>query len=232
MTAENFDQYLDPAGVWSEPLADRALTDGKPALFLDRDGVIVEEVNYLHRPADLRLIAGAGEVIGRANRIGLPVVVVTNQAGIARRYYDWPQFIAVQQALTAELAVTGAHLDGVFACPFHGDGQPPYNIADHPARKPNPGLLLAAETWLGIDLSKSWIAGDRATDIGAGRNAGCAGGIHLLTGHGNRPHEREAALALVHGEFQVKVGQSIAGLAAEIPLFQRTDDRSGRLGGS
>lgn len=169
----------------------RETAPGGPALFLDRDGVVVEEVNYLHRPKDTRVLDGATELIAAANDLAIPVVIVSNQAGIGRGYYGWEDFTAVQHTIDA--AIAPAAIDAVFACPFHADGKPPYDVADHPDRKPNPGMLLRAERLLGVDLSQSWFVGDTAADVEAAARAGLAGAVHLLTGHGER--EREAVLA-------------------------------------
>lgn len=219
MSPDNFDFFVTDENVWSQVIADKASTAERPALFLDRDGAIVEEVNYLHRPEDVAFIPGAVEVICRANELNLPVIIVTNQAGIGRQYYDWPQFIEVQKRLLTMLFDAGAEIAGVFACPHHADARAPFGHKDHPWRKPNPGMLLAAQALMGVDLSRSWIAGDRASDIRAGLNAGCAGGIHLQTGHGIRENERDTSLASAHQNFAVKSVASIADLLKELPLL-------------
>ena len=212
MNDSGIENFLKGDGLWSEVLSPRSETNGRAALFLDRDGVMVEEVNYLHRARDVRIIPGALEVIRRANERAICVVLVTNQAGIGRRYYDWKHFVAVQARITGELGNSGTRLDAVFACPHHAEARPPYQHPDHPARKPNPGMMLMAEGALGIDLAKSWIVGDRAIDVRAGRNAGCAGGVHVATGHGSRGNERETALALATGDFRVLGAPSVAAL--------------------
>ena len=105
---------VDRVGLWCE-IGGRSFA-GRAAIFLDRDGVIVEEVNYLGRAQDLKMLPGAAMAIGRCNRLGIPVVVVTNQSGIGRGYYDWSGFRAVQAALSAALAKEDAHIDAVLAC--------------------------------------------------------------------------------------------------------------------
>jgi D-glycero-D-manno-heptose 1,7-bisphosphate phosphatase len=175
--------------IWTRP---QSATGTRPALFLDRDGVIVEDPGYLSRASDLVLLPGAVDVIARANRLGIPVVEVTNQAGIARGYYGWNEFVEVEAALAGELAAAGAVLDGVFACPYHHDGVAPWAHPAHPARKPRPGMLLAAQRLLGIDLGRSWIVGDKLDDLQAGYAAGLGGGMHVLTGQGTQ-HRRDVA---------------------------------------
>jgi D-glycero-D-manno-heptose 1,7-bisphosphate phosphatase len=214
------DQCLDTNGLWSQLFGHASQFLGRGALFLDRDGVIVQEVNYLHRSQDVRMINGVGEVIHRANQAGIPVIVITNQAGIGRRYYAWEQFVEVQEQIAAELAVHNAKIDAVFACPHHVDARAPYQHDDHPARKPNPGMMYMARDSFGIALERSWIVGDRAIDIRAGRNAGLMGGTHVRTGHGGRVNERETALALATDTFQVRTAESIADLLRDTTLFK------------
>jgi D-glycero-D-manno-heptose 1,7-bisphosphate phosphatase len=191
---------------------------GGPALFLDRDGVVVEEVDYLHRVEGIAICAGAVAVISAANANAVPVVLVTNQAGIGRGYYGWAEFRAVQQAIQSALAPEGAHFDAVYACPHHRDGQGAFAHPDHPARKPNPGMLQRAAAALDIDMARSWLVGDRAGDVEAARRAGLAGALHVLTGYGQA--ERAAALALSGPRFDVRAAASIAG-ALTLPLFAR-----------
>jgi D-glycero-D-manno-heptose 1,7-bisphosphate phosphatase len=219
MSATLIAQCLGTDGLWSQPFGRAAQFLGRAALFLDRDGVVVHEVNYLHRRQDVRLIDGVAEVIGRANRSGIPVIVTTNQAGIGRSYYAWDHFCDVQEQMIADLAERDAKVDAVYACPHHVDARPPYQHDDHPARKPNPGMIFMARDTLGVALEKSWIVGDRAIDIRAGRNAGLAGGTHVRTGHGGRANERETALALATKEFRVTVADSIADLLTDATLF-------------
>ncbi|NQV55659.1 MAG: HAD-IIIA family hydrolase, partial [Rhodospirillales bacterium] len=126
MNDMNFETYVDDSDLWSQCFASSGKTAGKPALFLDRDGAIVEEINYLQRPEDLALIPGATETIARANERGVTTVLITNQAGIGRGYFGWHQFAEVQEKLVTELSAANAHLDAVFACPHHSDGKPPH----------------------------------------------------------------------------------------------------------
>lgn len=183
-------QFVD--GVYFHPRRPRAAADAtrSPAVFLDRDGCIIELGDYLHRPQDVRLIDGAAAAIAEWNRRGIPVVIVTNQSGIGRAYYDWDAFIETQAEVDRQLAAYGAHVDVVVACPFHADALPPYQHADHPARKPNPGMLQLAADWLRIDLRKSWMVGDSLSDMQLVESAGLASGIHLSTGYGPRDRTR------------------------------------------
>lgn len=210
--------FVGEDGVWCQKV--RAISGGpRPALFLDRDGVIVEEVHYLHRLEDMRLTINAAVVIRAANTLGLPVILVTNQSGVGRGNYGWSDFESVQLAMLDALVIQNAFIDAVFACPFHGGGMAPWNIADHPDRKPQPGLLLRAADMFPIDLAASWIVGDRAGDMGAGKNAGLAGGLHVLSGHGNDTGERAEALALADTAFQVLVGDEVGAALRAFPMF-------------
>ena len=191
---------------------------GRPALFLDRDGVLVAEIGYLHRPEDVTVIPGAAALIDAANRAGLATVLVTNQAGIGRGTYGWTEFQATQERISADLVAAGAALDMVLACPFHAEAEPPYRHPAHPCRKPRPGMILRAAERLGLDLAGSWVVGDRRIDLEAGRAAGLAGGVHVLTGHGAA--ERDAALEVAAGEFQVLGAASVAEAPALLPLLQ------------
>ena len=221
MNHENPKLFITDQNVWSQVIAEKHSTSGRPALFIDRDGVIVEEVNYLHRPEDVSLIPGAIEVIRRANTLNIPTIDVTNQAGIGRRYYDWKHFVAVQQKILELLNKADANIDAVFACPHHPDARGPYFHKNHPWRKPNSGMLVVAELLMEITLQESWIIGDRSSDIRAGFNAGCAGGIHLRTGHGIRDMEQSASLAMNTQNFQIKSLPSIAEVLTELPLFKQ-----------
>ena len=205
--------FVDADGVWVEILGDQR---SAPALFLDRDGVVVVETHYLHEVEKTELIPGAGETIALANQRGLHVVLVTNQSGVGRGYYGWAEFQAVQDKIVADLAALGAHMDAVCACPHHPEAAAPYG-REHADRKPNPGMLLKAADALGIALAPSWIVGDLPTDMGAGRNAGLAGGVHVLTGFG--PGQRGAAMAHASADFQVFGADSIDGVRDLIPLL-------------
>ncbi len=157
----------------------------KQAVFLDRDGVIIEEVNYLSEPDQLRLIPGAAEAIMRLNESGLPVIVITNQAGVARGYYQEARIQVVHAALSQQLAQVGAHIDRYYYCPHHPtEGLPPYRMECN-CRKPKPGLLLQAAQDFDLDLKRCWVIGDNHSDIALTRSTGCRT-ILVLTGHGAR----------------------------------------------
>jgi D-glycero-D-manno-heptose 1,7-bisphosphate phosphatase len=201
------DQHpLDSDGLWCEIL--RRPRPGRPALFLDRDGVVIEETSYLHRADDIIVIPGVAKVIATANKQSVAVVMVTNQSGIGRGYYGWAEFKAVQNAIIAALAAEGAIVNAVYACAHHPEGKGLLAHPDHPARKPNPGMLLQAAAALTLDLRSSWLVGDKADDIEAAKRAGIAGALLVATGYGEAARERAATLAAP--AFQVRFGSSIA----------------------
>lgn len=204
----DFSTKIDDDGIWCEVLSEPPYHPA-PALFLDRDGVVVEEVHYLHSVEDCRLIDGAADLIKAANDKGWYTIIVTNQAGIARGIFGWPDFNIVQKKIIADLAANGARIDAVFACPHHEKGTGAFHHPDHPARKPNAGMLTRAADRLPIDLEQSWIIGDRASDIGAGQKAGLRGGLQVKTGHGSRDGETEQSLALATGHYSVRAINSI-----------------------
>ncbi|MDV7339257.1 HAD-IIIA family hydrolase [Terasakiella sp. A23] len=202
---------IGPDHIWCQlfETANRFTTPG-PALFLDRDGVIVEEMHYLHKPEEVALIDGAASLIAKANAKDMPVVIVTNQAGVARDMFGWVEFAAVQQRMLDLLMVeNGAFVDAVYACPYHKSGIDPFRHPDHEARKPNPGMLTRAMDAIAIEKQGSLIIGDKAGDLKAGLNAGITAGMHVLTGHGSDDGEREKADRLASKDFQVHLADSI-----------------------
>lgn len=174
-----------PAGIYVEQFGSATFNE-TPCLFLDRDGVVVEEKHYLHSVDDVAFISGVVEAVARANACSIPVVMVTNQAGIGRGLYGWQDFQAVQSHIYQHYRAFEAHFDLVLACAYHGDGVGCYAVANHPWRKPQPGMLKEAERLLGIDLTQSFIVGDTLADLFAGKSADLPAGALVTTGHGMR----------------------------------------------
>ncbi|PBC03604.1 HAD family hydrolase [Mesorhizobium sp. WSM3860] len=159
-------------GLWIERIGAKAFRAGLPALFLDRDGTINTDTGYPDDPDAMELLDGIAPAIEAANRRGIPVVVITNQSGIARGYFGWDAFARVNQRVLDLLAGKNAAVDMVLACAYHEAGSGPLGIADHPMRKPNPGMLLEAGRRLNLDLKRSLIVGDKPADMEAGQRAG------------------------------------------------------------
>lgn len=168
--------FLEEPGLWVQVLCEPGQYAGRAALFLDRDGTINVDTGYPDNPDDLVLHETVLPVIRTANALGLPVIVVTNQSGIARGYFGWSEFALVTDRLLALLDAEGCKIDMMIACAYHDAGEPPLAVADHPMRKPNPGMLTRAGDLLGIDLAASVIVGDKMSDIEAGHRAGLASG--------------------------------------------------------
>jgi len=145
-----------------------------PGVLLDRDGTIIVDHGYVGSVEMVDLIDGAAEAIARLNRAGVPVAVVTNQAGVARGFYDIRDVEEVHLYIADLLALHGAHIDAFFYCPYHPEG----TVAEfaHPSvdRKPRPGMARAAAEALNLDLTSSWVVGDRAEDIGLAKAVGAA----------------------------------------------------------
>jgi len=155
----------------------------RPAVFLDRDGTLTEEVGYVNHPRRLRLLPRSARAIRRLNEVGVAAIVVTNQAGVARGYFSEEVLQAVNAALVAQLKAEGAHLDAIYVCPHHPtEGEPPYRL-DCDCRKPKPGLLHRAAADHGVDLTRSTLVSDRPSDLVAARAVGAAA-VLVLTGYG------------------------------------------------
>ncbi|SFM08908.1 D-glycero-alpha-D-manno-heptose-1,7-bisphosphate 7-phosphatase [Rugamonas rubra] len=205
-------------GIWFE-LFGAAPRAGRPALFVDRDGVLVEDCHYLRRAEDVALLDGAAAALAEANRLDMPVIVVTNQAGVGRGYYDWPAFAAVNRRMLDGLAAGGARVDAVVACPFHADGVGRYRQAGHPMRKPRPGMLLLAGRALAVDFAASLVVGDQLSDLRAGQAAGLRRGVHVLSGHGAQG--RAAAARFASAAFAVELVGGIGDAAVLRALQQQ-----------
>jgi D-glycero-D-manno-heptose 1,7-bisphosphate phosphatase len=201
---------LDPSGMWREVRTDVGGPE-RPALFIDRDGTIIELVEYLCEAERVAPIAGALESLVDAATAGLRVIIVTNQSGVDRGLYDWAAFQAVQNRLLDLVHGAGGRVDAVYACPALPE-------SDAACRKPNPGMLLAAAADLSIDRRRSWIVGDSAADLEAGRRAGLGHGWLVPTGHGER--DRDIAANLAREDFPITLGEPIASLGAALAAAQ------------
>lgn len=160
------------------------------AVFVDRDGTINVDVDFLSSPAQLQLIPRSAEAIRELNDLGIPVVVITNQSGIARGIFSEQDLTAVHDALDRILEEHGASVARYLYCPHHPtDGIAPYvTVCD--CRKPKTGMLEQAQKEFGFDLTRSFVVGDKKIDVQAGRNAGAVS-IQVATGYGER--ERDSA---------------------------------------
>jgi D-glycero-D-manno-heptose 1,7-bisphosphate phosphatase len=142
------------------------------ALFLDRDGVVNEEVGYLHRAEEVRFVEGIFPLCRTAARLGYRLIVVTNQAGIARGYYSEADFHALMEFIRGELRAEGVELDAVYYCPFHPEHGIGEYKREHEDRKPGTGMLLRGAREFEVRLSESVMVGDRCSDVMAANAAG------------------------------------------------------------
>lgn len=153
------------------------------AVFIDRDGTLNEDIGYVSTPDELVLYPWAAEAVRLVNESGLLTVVITNQSGIARGMYSEGTLAAIHSRMLEELARKGARIDAVYYCPHHPEvGDARYRIACE-CRKPRSGMLEKAAREHKIDLARSFVIGDKASDIKLAGNAGPRGAL-VLTGHG------------------------------------------------
>lgn len=153
-------------------------TRPRPGVLLDRDGTIIVDHGYVGSIDRVEFIEGAAEAIASFNRAGIPVAVVTNQAGVARGMYGIDDVVRVHQYIADHLAAYGARIDMFAYCPYHPDGTVEAFARTSEDRKPRPGLAKAAASALALDLTASWVVGDRPEDMGLAEAIG-ASGIYL-----------------------------------------------------
>ena len=155
----------------------------KPAVFLDRDGTLIEDVHYLNDPGKVRLIDGAAAAVRLLQATGFSCIVITNQSAIGRGLLTVEVLEKIHAEMHRQLARHDVRLDGVYYCPI-APAVADRETVEHPDRKPGPGMVLRAAAELRLDVSRSWMVGDMLSDLLCGRNAGCGGTILVLTGKG------------------------------------------------
>jgi len=159
------------------------------AVFLDRDGTIIEDVGYLNSPGQIKFIPGSLEAIKLLKGAGYKVVVITNQAGVARGLVTEDMLQTIDKVMHKWILNSGTHLDGIYYCPHHAEhGVYPYKQACE-CRKPHPGLIKKAQKDLDIDLAASFMVGDKTSDVGAGQQAGTRT-VYLTNG----PHQDDLSV--------------------------------------
>ncbi|MDY0397272.1 MAG: D-glycero-beta-D-manno-heptose 1,7-bisphosphate 7-phosphatase [Desulfuromonas thiophila] len=182
----------------------------RPAVFLDRDGTLNEEVDYLWREEDLHLLPGVPQALAALRRAGFVLVVVTNQSGVARGFFESADVERLHAAMQRRLQAVGAALDAFYFCPHHPTtGRPPY-VQDCACRKGRPGMLLQAAADLHLDLAASYMIGDKEADLQAGAAAGCQP-LLVLTGYG-----AESLRRLRHQGVEPRVFADLAAAAQAI----------------
>ncbi len=158
------------------------------AVFLDRDHTVIHDPGYLSDPDAVKLLPGVERAIRSLAQAGYKIVVVTNQSGVARGLLSVETLDAIHTEMRRQLAAGGAHVDGVYYCPYHPDGTVEQYAVESELRKPQPGMLLQAAEDLHIDLAGSWMVGDSPRDIEAGQRAGCRT-VRIRSGHTRPPGE-------------------------------------------
>lgn len=157
----------------------------RPALFLDRDGTIIEDAGYLADPGGVRIIPGAAEALRKAKDKGFALIMISNQSGVARGLYDLEDYHNVTRRMEELLEEEGVRLDGLYFCPHHDKGTVPEFTLFCECRKPSPGMLVLAAKEHGLDLENSYTIGDKPSDIGAGKAAGTK--TIFIRGEGTEP---------------------------------------------
>jgi D-glycero-D-manno-heptose 1,7-bisphosphate phosphatase len=148
------------------------------AVIFDRDGVLNVDHGYVGDAGRFEWVAGARRAIARLNRQGVLVIVATNQSGVARGLFDEAAVERLHDVMQDDLAAEGAHIDAFYVCPFHAEAiLAAYRHADHPDRKPNPGMIIRAMADWSIDPARALLVGDQESDMEAARRAGIAGAL-------------------------------------------------------
>ena len=167
------------------------------AVFLDRDGVINKDTGYVSHSDDFEFIDGVIEACREIKEKGYLLILITNQSGIARGYFSEDEFMTLTEWMDWSLADKGVDLDGIYFCPHH----PVHGIGEYKqqcqCRKPQPGMILSAEAELNIDLSQSYLVGDKLSDLQAGIAAGITTNILVRTGKEITGEAQEVANHLV-----------------------------------
>lgn len=162
----------------------------RKACFIDRDGVLIEEVNYLSSTEQVKLIPGTAKALGTLEDQGYLRIIISNQSGVARGYFDENAVDEVTRHIDSLLAREGVSINGWFYCPHHPKGSVDEYAFSCDCRKPEPGMLRQAQDKFDVDMSASCMIGDKLSDIQAGLNAGCGTNILVLSGHGQEEVEK------------------------------------------
>ena len=164
--------------VTTRPVPSMRGTGGRPGILLDRDGTIIIDHGYVGSIDRVDFIDGAAEAIASFNRAGIPVAVITNQSGVARGFYRLDDVSDVHRCIAEHLVKFEAHIDLFLFCPYHPDGVIEAFARTSEDRKPRPGMARAAAIALSLDLTASWVVGDRPEDVGLAQEVG-ASAIYL-----------------------------------------------------
>jgi D-glycero-D-manno-heptose 1,7-bisphosphate phosphatase len=156
----------------------------RAAVFADRDGTLIEEMHYISEVSDVRLIKGAARGVAALNRAGVPLVIVSNQAGVARGMFSENEVLKINRRVLQLLEHEGARADAIYYCPHHPEIGKGRYLRKCRCRKPGPGMIEAAAADLNIDVPASFVVGDKISDVELAASAGCRGSVLVLTGYG------------------------------------------------
>ncbi len=216
--------------LWMHDRWKKQPPETRGAVFLDRDGTISKEVGYIRRSEALELLPRSAEAIGRLNRRGTPVVVVTNQSGVARGYFSEEDVGRTHERLAALLRTEGATLDGLYYCPHHPtEGFGEYMIACH-CRKPEPGMLYQAASEMGLDLHSSFVVGDKWSDVELAHRVG-ARAVLVRTGHGESEAGRDREANPGANAVVSDLGEAVDWILDVVRNREGTGDGRAALGG-
>ena len=199
-------KQINKQNMWVEKFTEKTF-ENSPCLFLDRDGVLINWKDYTMETKDALLIPGCDKIIKKCNKKGIPVILITNQGGIGLGIHVWNDFIKIQKKIIGQLLKKGAKIDGVIACPHHPLAKGKYKHKNHPCRKPNGGMFLIAKKLFRVDLSKSWMVGDKINDLIAANSKNLKKGFLVLTGYGKE--EKEKINMLPKNFFKIKILSSL-----------------------
>jgi D,D-heptose 1,7-bisphosphate phosphatase len=159
------------------------------AIFLDRDGTIIKAGDHNYKIEDIKFVDSAIDGLGRMKNLGFKLIITTNQAGIAKGFYEEKDYLVFREELHKRLSKYGIFLDAEYFCPHHVDGTVERYKIDCNCRKPKTGMLEQAAKDFNLNLSACWLIGDMPSDIDAGKNAGCKT-IQVMTGETRKEYEK------------------------------------------
>jgi D-glycero-D-manno-heptose 1,7-bisphosphate phosphatase len=192
----------------------------RSCVFLDRDGCLIEEVDYLTRPEQVRIIYGSATAVRKLNEAGLLAIVVSNQSGVARGLLTEETLARIHARLRAKLARRNAHLDGIYYCPFLKQAKVKQYRQDSPLRKPRPGMVELAAREHPVDLSRSYVVGDKNSDVELGKNCGLKT-VMVLTGYGPKELGKRRSAGLEPPDFiATNLAQAVAWILQDLKISE------------
>lgn len=180
------------------------MKDNNIAIFLDRDGTLIEDAGYLSDPAGIKFLPGSLEALKMFREAGLKVALISNQSGVARGFFEEETVLAIQEEIAVRASEAGAFIDAMYFCPHHPEGKIGRYRRSCACRKPEPGMILEAARDLGVDLARSFLLGDKVSDMEAAKRAGCRA-VLVCSGEGRETLE----ILKTRGEFPELVADDL-----------------------